>query len=60
MNDDFRITWAYVVKRMKEKYGIDPDNTDLRSVGDIELRVDNIWVEFYNKKMGEEVTKCSE
>jgi len=57
MNDDFRITWAYVVKRMKEKYGIDPDNTDLRSVGDIELRVDNIWVEFYNKKMGEEVTE---
>ena len=47
MTQDYSITWQYIVEKMKEKYGIQPDSTEKLSFGEIEAYLEYIWNEYF-------------
>jgi len=49
MTQDYSITWQYIVEKMKEKYGIQPDSTEKLSFGEIEAYLEYIWNEYFDK-----------
>ena len=55
---DYSITWAYIVKRMKSKFGISIESEEKFSFGEIQKYIDDIWNEYFEmlKKEG----KCNE
>ena len=64
MTFDYCITWAYIVSRMKSKYGFSPDNEERLSFGELEAYLGDIWSEYYdvlrsteNDEKMEEVTE---
>ena len=54
---DYSISWAYIVDRMKSRFGLSPDNEDKLSFGEIEKHLGDIWAEYfeilYQREMGE-------
>ena len=44
---DYSISWAYIVDRMKSRFGLNPDNEDKLSFGEIEKYLGDIWVEYF-------------
>lgn len=54
---DYTITWKYIVERMKSKYGFAPDSSEHLSMGELELYIQAIWQELFDKKYEAE-TKC--
>lgn len=48
--NDYTISWAYIVNRMEERYGMSPDNEEKMSFGDIEKYLSEIWAEYYDTK----------
>lgn len=48
--NDYTISWAYIVNRMEERYGMSPNNEEKMSFGDIEKYLSEIWVEYYDTK----------
>ena len=49
MMEDYSITWKYLIDKMKEKYGINPDSTERYSFGEIEYKLECIRNEHFNK-----------
>lgn len=49
MTQDYSITWQYIVEKMKEKYGIQPDSTEKFSFGEIKAYLECIWDEYFDK-----------
>ena len=49
MTEDYTITWKYLVDKMKEKYGINPDSTERYSFGEIEYKLECIRTEYFDK-----------
>lgn len=52
--DDYSITWKFIVDKMEERFGIAPDSTEKFSMGEIELRLEEIWTEFFETGGDEE------
>ena len=52
---NYTITRKYIVERMKSKYGFAPDNTEQLSMGEIELYIQAIWQELFDKKYEAEI-----
>jgi len=47
MTFDYSITWAYIVSRMKSKYGFSPDNEESISFGELQAYIEDIWSEYF-------------
>ena len=47
---DYSISWAYIVSKMEERYGMPPDNEEKMAFGDIEKYLSEIWSEYVDIK----------
>ena len=47
------ISWGYIVNRMKNKYGISPDDREKFSMAEINQYIENIWDEYCDEDYGE-------
>ena len=43
---DYSLNWKYIVDKMEEKFGLKPDSTEKLSMGDIQRKIEEIWVEY--------------
>ena len=43
---DYSLNWKYIVDKMEEKFGLKPDSTEKLSMGDIQRKIEKIWVEY--------------
>ncbi len=43
---DYTLNWKYIVDKMEEKFGLKPDSTEKLSMGEIERKIEEIWVEY--------------
>ena len=46
MKRDCSISWGYIVRKMKEKFGIEPDSDDQYAMYELEKCIEVIWNEF--------------
>lgn len=54
---DYSITWSYIVQKMEDKFGINPNSDEKFSMGEIERYIENIWNEYADAKMAQEGIK---
>ena len=46
---DYSLTWEYIVKQMREKYGIKIDSTEHFSKREITKYIEGIWDEYFEQ-----------
>jgi len=46
---DYSINWGYIVETMREKFGIEPNSTEMFSMREIEAYIEDIWDEYVDK-----------
>lgn len=49
MRQDCCISWGYIVRKMEEKFGIEPSSDDEYAMCELEKCIDIIWNEFIDK-----------
>lgn len=54
MEQDYSITWSYIVSRMASRYGFGPDNSERMAFGTLQRYLEDIWTEFFEEKLKEE------
>ena len=42
-NDEYKVSWAYIVRHMESDYGIKPNSTKKLYMKEIEQKLDEIW-----------------
>ena len=53
----YSITWAYIVKKMEEDFGVPPDSEELFAFGDLVRFVNYIWDKYSGEKYEKEKEK---
>ena len=53
---DYSISWKYIVDKMRDKYGISPDNEEKVAFGKITALMLDIWDDYFDRLYAQEMT----